>query len=92
MEIIREGELKKVYWQGECIRCNALVRWENEEVDIEDIKKDFNKQSFEQDEKFPYKMKVSPSFSIIIEKDCPCCGLAKGIVITRKTELPGVGR
>lgn len=91
MEIIREGKIESVYWEGSCVRCNALVRWESNEIDIKDIdRRDL--QKMEQDDKFPYKMKVSPSYSIIIEKDCPCCGTKKGIAVTRKTDLPGVSR
>ena len=92
MEIIREGAIATVYWEGSCVRCNALVRWESNEIELKDIDRRLNPADLEQDEKFPYKMRVSPSYSIIIEKDCPCCNLVKGIVVTRKTELPGVGR
>lgn len=90
MEIVREGKEKSVYWEGTCVRCDAIVRWDYNEIQWEDIQR--KPVELEQDEKFPYKLKVSPSYSVIIEKDCPCCGTKKGIVVTRKTDLPGVAR
>jgi len=85
MKILREGSIQSVHWEGTCIRCNAWVQWEANEIDFTDLVQDT--PILEQDDKFPFKLREIKNF--ILRKDCPCCGLQKGITITRKADLPG---